>query len=173
MWSAFVESDTGETLAVIAADRINFGKPLLSFQAPLDLYCSQDSSKEEEKWFSKLDEYLGGQLCTLVRPFLDSLYSGNWDYAEDEYEFFNRRMPAMPLTEEKFKQGLERAKSAWVDIEFVIIGVERLLAALKATNLESTTWYDSQDTIAGFEALSQTLSLLARRGATEVRIRID
>lgn len=174
MFYAVVESDIGDILNVLQSKGRIGGKGVLSFLTGLSWYCSEsDVEADMQRWFSKLEAYTKEPLCHLTQPLLQSFYSGDWDYNEDEYKFFLHRTRDTTVTEEKFKETVQQVRQKWVDAEPLFAGVNELTGALAEAELEATWWYEPGGTDADFQALSQTLSLAIQRRAQRVRIKFS
>lgn len=174
-FTASLETDTGEVLNLLdpSGNLGGFGgKAILSFLTGLEIYCSPQEDRVEDinQWFSKLETIGKEPLCHLNQPLLQSYYSGDWDYAEDEYEFFLHRSSEGPLTEDSFRETIQAVKQKWVDVQQLLENVSYLTRLLAEANMEAAWWYEPHTTEADFRALLETSSLAAKRGARQVRI---
>jgi hypothetical protein len=176
---AKVEADSGEVLNIRYPDGRLGGNLILSFITALDVHCSERvansslSPLDDLNRFSELEALAGESLCTINSVLNTSTYSGDWNYSEDEYEFFLKRVQDYPVTEQGFKTSLRHAEQAWTDIEPVMKTADSVINLLKAANLEEQSWYVPELTTMDFQALYDTLEILNQRGAERVRINIE
>jgi len=174
-WTISIESDLKENLRVRGQDGHSGGEALVDFFNPLDLYCKGNLELEDTVWFEKLDSHMNNKLCEYTNSFRESIYAGDWNYEEDEYNFFMQRNPEyIPIMNEaSFRQTIIDIKQKWRNIQSVMNGVAKLVDGMKNGELESTYWYEPNASIREFEALYYTLFLHSERGAETVRIRIE
>jgi hypothetical protein len=183
---ASVETDRGEIFRVLLPDGTTGGKALLSFYTGLKVYCSvieaevpdtQQHFTDAERtgirqWFLRFEANAKEPICRLTRLLDRSLYSGDWDYDEDEYELYLHRYPEGPPTEDEFRNAVQQVREKWVDVRLLLAGVDELVKMLVKTGPEATWWYEPGLTEVDFRALTQTLSLADERGAERIRINI-
>jgi hypothetical protein len=140
---------------------------------PSQLWHSGDLSPKFEARFSQFAlSNTKEPICRLTRLLDRSLYSGDWDYGEDEYELYLRRYPEGPPAEDEFRNTVQQVREKWVDVRLLLADVDELVKVLVKTGLEATWWYEPGLTEVDFRALTQTLSLAAERGAERIRINI-
>ena len=172
MWSASVETDSGEQLVIRLPNGTRAGKGLLAFISGLWWYC-EDNNRPEAQWFIQLDKYSEMDLCNVSHYILQSWYSGDWNYAEDEFLFYSHRYPNS-LVESEFELAINQAKLKWVQTDQLMECVNALLALFQKARLPSDeAWFDFEATPLEFEALYTVLSFFKQRDAKLVRIRID
>lgn len=171
MFFAAVETNAGETLKLLLSDGRMGGEALLSFLIGLRSYCSGNRS-EDLKWFSQLENQSNKTLCTLSTLLLQSFYSGDWDYEDDEYLFFQKRSPDLPKSEQEFRSELHDVQQKWVDIRQLTDDLEELIKRLTIRQLEiDEAWYDPIRTLRELETLHQTLRDFVHRTGDKVRIK--
>lgn len=170
MFFAAVESDSGEMLNVQHPGGIIGGNLILSFWLGLQDYCAGEDL-ESIKWIKELDSRSDEPLCSLFQPLRASLCDGNWDYEEDEYDVYLRRTPEPKLSAQEFLKTVTEHKDTWVDIHALTRCVNKLIELLQIEPMDNP-WQDIKSLLADFEALRHTLTLLAKRNAREVRIKI-
>jgi hypothetical protein len=171
MFWGYVEADTGDVLSIKHPNEsVGRGNPLLIFQAALSNYCA-GVGEEDPNWFKTLEAQLPEPLCTLCQPLLNALCDGEWRYEIDEYDLYLKRAAEPKMTPEEFFNAVTGYENAWVDIEALKRCSDLVSAALKVESLKGYL-FGIEYIITDVEALSYTLSILAERGAGEVRIRI-
>jgi len=168
---AQVESRLGDVLSVRYDDGSLGGSFVLSFLTALSLYCLK-SDFEGMSWLSLLDKSIGGKLCTVVQPLINSFYSGKeWGYfAEDEFVFFQHRYLGLSITEEEYKIVIQELSLKWTSINDIAVSIENLLKLMEPSQLENNWWYVSLNTISDFQALLNTIAYFREIGTDEVRI---
>jgi glycine/D-amino acid oxidase-like deaminating enzyme len=172
MFYATVETDVGDVLNVLHFEGRVGGKGILSFLTGLSWYCSKTEVKADmQRWFSALEAYAKEPVCHSTQLLLQSFYSGDWDYNEDEYEWLLHRTHDTTTTEESFRETVRQIRQKWVDLERLRAEVTQLIRALIGAKLGAAWWHEPGATNADLQALSQTLSLAAERGAEKVRIK--
>src|SRR5436190_17828788 len=98
-----------------------------------------------------------------MQILMQSFYSGEWDFGEDEYQLFIRRFPLDRISEEQFQSTVQQVRQKWVEVSGLLAEVKDLSLVLAQARLENTWWYEAGQTETDLDALSQTLSLAAGR----------
>ncbi len=177
MFHAAVETDVGDRLQLILPDGRIGGKGILSFITAVSAYCAgtneEDLRIELSNWFTRLEEYSKESICHRTQILMQSFYSGEWDYGEDEYQLFIRRFPLDRISEEQFQNTIQQIKQKWVEVRGLLAEVNDLSLALRQARIENTWWYEAGETEIDFDALSQTLSFAVERKAERVRIKFS
>lgn len=174
-WVAFIETDFGETLRVIRPDGRIGGNALLSFFTIAASGCDKNNFLIDElkPWVTKFNENSKYEFCSTVDLMNKAIYSGNWDYQDNEYDFFLYRSPGLEISEVDFKKTIKIINKKWTDIQELIRDITILVDEFKKGYLKETDWYVEQDTIGDFEGLLNTLILAKKRNAEKIRIRIE
>jgi hypothetical protein len=163
------------------------GKAVLAFLGGLQTYCDwaeDDAQKYPElkavvEWYRLLEQSAEVSFCPICQALLDCMWGDGGDpteYREDEYEFFRKRSPAVgdDFTEEKFKSWVRQSKERWKPIDDVMRGVQLLLEMFKNSTAQALEgFYEPEDTIPDFEALSANLDWLSMRGREVVRLNFN
>jgi hypothetical protein len=168
---ASIETDVGDELRLLHSDGQLGGKALLAFLTALGAICPRINDYDVRAWFERLEAHTERPICSLTASLIGAWYTGDWDYRDDEYAFFQHRSPQMPLTEQDFKHTLNQVAERWADIEQVRTTTDGLREALRAAQLEETWWYHPVWTLRDLDALTQTFRVAAERYAKRVRIR--
>jgi hypothetical protein len=172
MFFGEVETDAGEILNIMDSEGQIGGKPILIFWTELDLFCA-DKNTENSMWFKRAEKLLSQDFCSFCQPLLDSLCDGEWNYHEGDYDLYLMRAGEPKMTPDEFSKYVNKMDSSWVDIQPLINCIEFLVRVLKASpESENHSYISSSSTLKDFEALYDTLLLLAKRKAWQVRIRI-
>lgn len=167
MFRGYIETDDCECLS-IRDEKHHTGKALLVILSVVEGYCDDFASDDT---FAALAAKLNdASLCTKVAPLRQAYYSGDWEYAEDEYEFFKKRYPNLTIAEYQFKKAVQQIKAKWTDIKAVIDSVD-ILESLFDNIVPDSDWYNPIDITDDLKALKQTLQLLQSRGAEKIRIK--
>src|SRR5690349_17415636 len=92
-----LEVDLGDVLRVIRPDERTAGKAYTSFA---NIYSNYQilslPASPEYRWFARFEELAKIRL----NAFNDVLYSGDWDFHEDEYERFQKCVKRNPFKSE-------------------------------------------------------------------------
>lgn len=166
-FTATVEGRNGDALIVQSEDNEAVGEMLANLFIELSNYCNGKNSQ----WVAVLEPFLDKDLCEIVKPLLDAFYSGNWDYSEDEYQFFMKRIGDLPITEEEFKESVRDIRAMWEAVNTLHDVAARLLEAFQKAKPDPVVpLYESPHTENELRALLKTLQLLIDRGVKEARI---
>lgn len=166
----FLEVSSGDYFKIFCPDGSVAGKALVSL-IELSSNCEHLYTKDapETQWFNRLKDLSQVDLNTLS----NALYSGNWDFEENEYDRFLNCAQDNPFRdEEEFKKGIEILQNKWTPIKVLIETVEKLLRVLPDMG-EATHWFSPHDTILEFQGLLETLLLAKQRKGQEVRIKAE
>jgi len=165
---AAVEADTGDSIRVTHPDSAVGGNAIVTFLAALSQYCAKSEAPADIRaWFSELEGRMEEPICLLSQV----VYSGEWDYLEDEYREFLQRSPQMQLTEAQFRETTRRIGQTWADAQALLSSVSELARVLAETDTKPTWWYEPGVTETDLQALSEALSLAADRGAQKARVK--
>lgn len=168
MFIASVEARDGDRLIVLSREKLVVGEMLINFLLSMNAYCKGDL---ESRWLRALEPYFEKQLCDTIHPLLRAHYSGYWEYEEDEYEFFIKRMGEVPISEEEFKRTIQEVRSMWTDVYIVRDILTELLAALEKAHLDPVgSFYEPPQTEDEIRGLLETVELLIGRNVEEIRI---
>jgi hypothetical protein len=170
MWYATVETDMGDHLRVMRFDGRTGGKATLSMILGIYQHCSApaDESSEMQKWFLQLETQSGLSICELAKILMNSFYSGEREFEEDEFAVYQKRSQDKHLTEEKFVASVRAVKQRWGDAKILAANVNKLINLLLEFSPESTWWYESPHSVPDLIALSQTLAIAIARGADSI-----
>jgi hypothetical protein len=171
MFFGVVQTDTGETLNIMHPEGQMGGNPIFTFWTELRSYCDGNET-EHSAWFKRAEALLAQELCLFCQPLITSLCDGNWNYTEDDYDLYGMRAGASKMSAEEFLKRVSDTHNAWVDIHSLINCVEQLTSLLKSISENENQWRDSSEILKDFEALHETLLLLAKRKTSQVRIGI-
>ena len=169
-FSAVVETDSWDRLGVVSTSGQPVGKAILSLLTALSVYCHGTQEALMARWFTELEAELGEPICLVAQPLIRSFYAGDWNYSEDDYQWFLRRTGSTTITEEEFRESVRQIRRKWVDASSLLTSVDRLVQSLAGSKLYAAWWYEPGETETQFQSLSQTLSLLVRRGVDRARI---
>jgi hypothetical protein len=132
-------------------------------------------SHRERLWFEQFESRFDQPLSQLFEPILHCMWHSRIDFSqfrEDEFEWYWKRHMALDgISEDEFKALVKYSKERWSDIDAVIAEVKLLMDIFKQGDLQPLEGcYDSQNTLADFEDLDETLEILVRRGYKLVRL---
>lgn len=173
--AAMIETDHGECFRLWHDDGLMGGQGIASFLRSLLIYCDKDDSDFEEtrQWFARLDLVSEIPLCELAKPLLTGHYFGYWDYGEDEYEYFSSRSRNLPLSEEEFKQTIQKLRKLWIPANDMLNVADGIIKIFMKADLEATWWYDPQETLDDFRALKKTVEIANRAPECIMRIQFS
>ena len=163
-----LEVDTGDFLQILHPDGGFAGNGLINF---FNMYSDYEDHYQEDSIEYQWGKRFESLTQTDLRVFWDILYSGEWNYGEEEYERFKKCTRYNPFKdEEEFKREIRAINNLWKPIDDVIKAVEETLRILKEMR-EETYWFSSTDTVQEFEGLFQTLSLAKQHYGKDVRLK--
>ena len=168
---AKIETDSGDMLNVHYGDGRFGGNAVLSFVIGLHLYCEKDMT-DDLQWFSALETFTTIPICSLCQPLLKSFnHNGDWSiFKEDEYEFFQKRYPDFLMTESEFRHMVREMEQKWVETRILLTTIEKIINILRQETLTKVPSFDPLLIADDFQALYETLTILAERNADRVRI---
>lgn len=174
MFEAYIDCDSGTRQPVTLQDGTLGGQALLSLLTGFNAYCSNPNGNiTGGEWFIRLAKHSDRPLCDLVSPMLHAYYSGDWDYADDEYAVFTARMPNMGMQEDEWLATVHEIRNKWVDLGVMADSVRGLVELLESANPpENMAWYHPDRTMDDLVAVYEALVQADADDATEVRIRI-
>ena len=170
MFIGMVEADTGEILNIRHPGGETGGNPSLMLSTAIRNYCDGDSSVESD-WIKRLEAHGQESLCSFCDGLIKSFVEGDWEYEED-YDLYLQRSSENKMSHEDFLKNVERRENAWTDIQSLMNCARHLLELIKIDQPTDLDWYDIDSLIHDLETLLNTLSILAERDATEVRVLI-
>lgn len=175
-WSAFVETEFGERFRLILPNGSTGGKSLLGFIQIAESGCENDLIPIEglETWISRFNQSSLTQFCPLLSVLSKAMYTGDWEYDENEYEaFIMRHRMYKNITVDDFKRTIDEIADKWTDLDWIMDVVKSFIDEFEKGYLEETEWYSQIGTTNDFKALTECLHLAKERDTREVRIWID
>jgi hypothetical protein len=163
-----LEVDTGDVLQILRPDGRFGGKAIYALSSIyLNYTVLFKSGSWEFEWFSKLDKLTEKDPGLIDRI----MYSGNWNYDEEDYERF-RACEGLyqDISKTDFIRTVREVVNLWTPIDDVIAVVSELVEVLPKMGTE-TDWFSPQDTIEDFHGLLNILILAKSRRGQNVRIR--
>ena len=166
----YLEVSSGDYLKILRPDGRAAGKAIVSLiELSSNYKYMYPEDAPETQWFNHLKKMAQVDFNTLS----NTLYSGNWDFEENEYEQFLKCTRDNPFRDEKeFKKGIAVLQKKWTPTKVLVEIVEKLLRALPDMG-DATHWYSPHDTILEFQGLLDTLLLAKQRNGKEVRIKAE
>lgn len=175
MFSANVQTETGESLPIVRLDGHFTGKSILSFLMGFLTYCDA-RSKDRAQTPSEFDRFsprARQALCAACADLMRAVVNADWDYCDGEdYKSYVTRTGDHDLSEDAFVKGAAHYQAAWTDIHALIARVQVVII-----QLEMAPSTDNPDLLGGsslvdFRALYDTLDVALSRGASHARLDI-
>lgn len=161
----FIEVDTGEVFGILLPNGTFAGKAIYSFETIFLNYEHYDHNSSEYKWFNKFKKLVRTDLSLVGKI----LYSGNWDYDENEYDrFVACEQYHSDMSKEEFIRTINAVDKMWTNIDDVVSVIRELIRILPKTE-RNVDWFSLDDTILEYKALLDTLLLVKTRRGEEVR----
>jgi hypothetical protein len=141
-----------------------------------DIKTPDPRSQAEHRWFEQFESRFDQPLRQLFDPILHCMWKNAridfTQYREDEYRWFLKRHILLDgPSEEEFKATVKYSNERWSDIDAVMAEVKLLMDVFKQDILQPLEGcYDSQNTLADFEDLYETLEIFVQRGYKLVRL---
>ncbi len=165
----YLEVDSGERLSINNHEGLNVGKALIAFLNLLSIYEDVLDDATEQSWFRRFETQSRFDLKILG----NAVYSGNWEFQENEYERFLACTDDNPFKNEKeFREGMQSLDNKWTSIELAIEVTNEMIRVFKNMNNEEH-WFTSTDVGDSFQGLLETLLLAKQRNGREIRIEAE
>jgi hypothetical protein len=139
------------------------------------------NDRELVEWFATINSRMTADLCLLTQ-----VLSGFWNYSEADYaRYVNETMAYLGglqhpedsaiklLSEEEFLDTCARDAPTWIDTARLLRTVDDLLRVFDEVHPPKMWWYNEENTLADFRALSKTLVLAAEKGYAKVRLNCE
>ena len=166
--NAYVETEFNVE-GVLLQNGSPIGNLLSNFLAAISVYCMDSISiKDESLRLFIFNESLKMHLCLLANAW----YSGEWNYAEEDYDKFLKNSPEMPLSKEDFVDAVRQVNHKWTNLEALIEALILIINFLEHNEIDKLWWYTPGETEQELHALAYTLRRAKNLGANIVRIKI-
>jgi len=167
----FIELEDNTLIGVEYDNGINVGHGLVTFMTTLSALDTFEADGLERLWFDSLLE----QAKTNIPLLGKIIYSGDWNYGQEDYQKFQEYWKDYELaniTEESFQNTLLRINNMWTPITELVEIVEELIS-LSDNLREDYYWYSHGGTFPAFLAVNNALHQLMEQGISRIRFKID
>jgi hypothetical protein len=165
-----VETEWGERLHLYHSEgKPAIGKTLFFLIEGLMSYCSGNRNNYNQSYID-LDNQIGGILCNIAKPLIDSFYPVG--IREDVYEVLKIHAPE-ELTAVEHSM-IERMNQCWTDLDDLMECVDQLIYHIKKSNLPiEGDWHQTEYTMNDLEALQGTLKFFSdHRTFEKLKVRL-
>ncbi len=167
----FIELEDNNLIGANFGNGANVGPSLVTFLTTLSALDTFEAESIERQWFdSLLDE------SKTNIPLLGKIiYSGDWNYGQDDYQKFLDTWKGYELaniTEEQFQDTLKNINNMWTPIQELVDIVEELLSLFDNLK-EDYYWYSNEGTPLAFSVVNSLLQQFLVQGIARVRFMID
>jgi len=167
----FIELEDNNLIGVNFGNGVNVGPSLVTFLTTLSALDTFETESIERQWFdSLLDE------SKTNIPLLGKIiYSGDWNYGQDDYQKFLDTWKGYGLAnikEEQFQDTLTNINNMWTPIQELVEIVKELTSLFDKLK-KDYYWYSHEGTPFAFSVVSSVLQQLLEQGIDRIRFKID